>query len=91
MIVPCFIEEVQDNVVTLYDYKNKQEYKVTLTDEDKLTYLDTANIQQEYEIPRNAKVKYELEYEELDGIVFYDTEKQKLTTVPDENDIDLFF
>ena len=35
MIVPCFIEEITDNEATLYDYKNKREYKVQLTDEDK--------------------------------------------------------
>lgn len=91
MIVPCFIEEIKGNTATLYDYKNKKEYKVTLTDEEKLTYLNTANIEQEYEIPRNAKSYYELEYEEVDGIVFYDTEKQKLTAIPDEDSINLFF
>lgn len=91
MIVPCFIEEIIDNEATLYDYKNKREYKVQLTDEDKLTYLNTTNIEQEYEIPRNAKAKYELEYEEMNSIVFYDTETKKLTAIPNEDSIDLFY
>lgn len=87
MKIPCTLKKIENNIATLYDFKNQRDYHVALNEQEVDIYTDLLEELKEYE--RNNQ-EFENEDEEISPIVFLDTTREALITVQDENDINLF-
>lgn len=83
MKVACILEGIDKNIATIYDFNNRKEYKVELSEEEEDVYNDMLKEAKEYEVDDEIN-------ETVDPIVFYNIKSGKLITTYDENDIKLF-
>lgn len=80
MKVACILESIAENTATLYDFNNRKEYQVKLSEQEAAIYQDMI---------KEAK-GHEINDETVDPIVFYNVESDKLVTTHDEEDIKIF-
>lgn len=72
MIIPCLLDNIETNVATLYDYKNKKEYQVILDTQQGHEYADMLDEADADQL--------------LNPIVFYDTALEQLVSMPEDDD-----
>lgn len=72
MIIPCLLDEIENDIARLYDYKNKTEYHVA---------LDTQQAHEYTDMLADAHVD-----QLLNPIVFYDTALEQLVSMPEDDD-----
>ena len=78
MMIPCLLDEIENDVAILYDYKNKRAYQVTLDTQQVHEYMDMLNEAHADQL--------------LNPIVFYDPVLEKLVSGPkDDNRFPLFY
>lgn len=86
MIIPCQLQRIDHDRMTLYDYKNKKTYVIELTEQDQDYY--TALLE---ETAGDDLPEYLQSNNRLDPFVFYDTASKQLVSVPDDDRLSLFY